>query len=186
MRDEKRRWRSGLGCLNGVCGTAGGRYNGPVHGGRPSGGEHLAMAKEVDVAIGILIENSAQGWRLLITRRPDKAIYGGYWELPGGKLEAGETIAQCLSREFAEEVGLTIAVGRMLPVIAHHYEHGRVRLHPFFCRRTAGEPRNLHVAEHRWVSPEELKNYRFLPANEGLMDVIRQALSSADEASRVL
>jgi 8-oxo-dGTP diphosphatase len=148
--------------------------------------DQLTMPKEVDVAIGILVEPDSHGWRLLITRRPDTAILGGYWEFPGGKLETGETPGECLSREFAEEVGLTIEVGRPLPVIEHRYDHGHIRLHPFFCRRIDGELRNLHVAEHRWIRPGELKDYKFPPANEELMDAIRQMLSGDAATTDIL
>ena len=137
--------------------------------------------KHVDVAIGVLVEKHPQfGWRLLITRRPDQVVLGGFWELPGGKLEKDEATRDCLRREFAEEVGLEIEVGRALPPIEHTYAHGHVRLHPFFCRRVAGEPRNLHVADHRWVTPGELANFHFPPANEPLLDEIREALAAPD------
>jgi len=142
-----------------------------------------ANVKHVDVAIGVLVEKHPElGWRLLITRRPDQVVLGGFWELPGGKLEKGESTRDCLRREFAEEVGLEVEVGRMLPVIEHTYAHGHVRLHPFFCRRVSGEPRNLHVADHRWVRPGELTNFHFPPANEPLLDEIREALASPDAA----
>src|SRR5690242_14698152 len=131
--------------------------------------EPAPARKKIDVALGILVERDANGWRVLITRRPDATVFGGYWELPGGKVEVGESIYECLAREFKEEVGLTIDVGRMLPVIEHRYDHGYVRLHPFFCKRISGEPENLHVAEHRWVRPEELSAYSFPPANIQLM-----------------
>src|SRR5262249_14158942 len=122
------------------------------------------------------------GWRLLITRRPDQVVLGGFWELPGGKLEPGETIHECLLREFAEEVGLAGEVGRVLPGIEDTYAHGHVRLAPFFCRRVAGEPRNLHVADHRWVRPDELGGFRFPPANQALLEEIREALTGPGAA----
>ena len=138
------------------------------------------MAKLVDVAVGVLAEVAAGGWKILITRRPHDAVLGGYWELPGGKLEHGEVARVCLVREFAEEVGLTVEVGAALPKVEHHYEHARVCLHPFFCRRVSGEPRNLAVAEHRWVSPEELASYRFPEANAEIMAHVRYALKQSE------
>ncbi len=132
----------------------------------------------VDVAIGILIEGGENGLRLLITQRPKQAILGGYWELPGGKVEPGETIAACLVREFAEEVGLTIEVSESLPVIEHRYDHGNVRLHPCFCRRVSGAPTNLQVAEHRWATAAELSGYRFPPANAELMVTLARKMNA--------
>ena len=64
----------------------------------------------VDVAVGVLI---APGGEFLLTSRPEGKVYAGYWEFPGGKLEAGETVEQALRRELIEEIGLTI--GAALP-----------------------------------------------------------------------
>ena len=64
----------------------------------------------VDVAVGVLVERDAQGneGRFLLTSRPDGKVYAGYWEFPGGKLEACETVEQALKRELHEELGITI------------------------------------------------------------------------------
>ena len=128
------------------------------------------MKEVIAVAIGVLIEAQCQADRLLVTRRRGNAVLGGFWELPGGKIEAGENAADCLVREFAEELGLTIRVGAALGAIEHRYDHGLVRLHPHVCTRTAGEPRNLEVAEHRWVTAVELDELNFPPANDRLMN----------------
>ena len=63
----------------------------------------------VEVAVGVLIERDAQGResRFLLTSRPQGKVYAGYWEFPGGKLEAGETVEQALRRELHEEIGVT-------------------------------------------------------------------------------
>lgn len=147
----------------------------------------LSPQPPMEVAIGILIEmRGPEGdFRppLLITRRPNQTVLGGYWELPGGKLEPGETVSQCLVREFAEEVGLTIQTGETLPLITHQYEYGQVRLHPCLCTRTNGEPANLQVAEHRWVTADELPQYRFPPANAELMVTIAQRMNQVTTPS---
>jgi 8-oxo-dGTP diphosphatase len=88
----------------------------------------------VDVAVGVLIERDAAGreGRFLLTSRPEGKPYAGYWEFPGGKLEAGESVEQALRRELHEELGITI--GAVLPwqVELVDYPHARVRLH--FCK----------------------------------------------------
>ena len=78
-----------------------------------------------EVAVGILID--AQG-RYLLTSRPEGKVYAGYWEFPGGKLEAGETVEQALRRELQEEIG-PVLVWRNALV---DYPHALVRLH--FCK----------------------------------------------------
>jgi 8-oxo-dGTP diphosphatase len=88
----------------------------------------------VDVAVGVLIERDAAGreGRFLLTSRPAGKVYAGYWEFPGGKLEAGETVEQALRRELHEELGITIEGAHAWHVELMDYPHARVRLH--FCK----------------------------------------------------
>jgi 8-oxo-dGTP diphosphatase len=83
----------------------------------------------VDVAVGVLIDPED---RFLLTSRPEGKVYAGYWEFPGGKLEAGETVEQALRRELIEELGITIGAVQPWKVELVDYEHARVRLH--FCK----------------------------------------------------
>lgn len=135
------------------------------------------MAKLINVAVGVLLKRHEDGWRVLIAKRPATGVLSGYWELPGGKIAPGESPADCLVREFDEELAITVRIGKALTVIEHEYPHGRVRLHAFFCEHQAGEAKDMEVAEHRWVRPNELANYRFPPANEPLTRQIIAALS---------
>ena len=83
----------------------------------------------VDVAVGVLID--PQG-RFLLTSRPEGKVYAGYWEFPGGKLEAGESVEEALRRELIEEIGVVIGAAQPWKVEVFDYEHARVRLH--FCK----------------------------------------------------
>jgi len=83
----------------------------------------------VDVAVGVLIDE--QG-RFLLTSRPPGKVYAGYWEFPGGKLEAGESVEQALRRELHEELGIEIAAALPWQQELVDYPHARVRLH--FCK----------------------------------------------------
>ena len=80
----------------------------------------------VDVAVGVLVR--ADG-AFLLTSRPAGKVYAGYWEFPGGKLEAGESVEQALRRELQEEIGLTIAAAHPWRVELVDYPHSFVRLH---------------------------------------------------------
>jgi len=82
-----------------------------------------------EVAVGVLID--AAGRFLLTTRPPGKA-YAGYWEFPGGKVEAGETVAEALRRELQEEIGVTIGAVHPWREQVVDYPHALVRLH--FCQ----------------------------------------------------
>ena len=85
--------------------------------------------KVVEVAVGVLI--AAEG-QFLMTSRPPGKVYAGYWEFPGGKLEAGETVAQALRRELQEELGITIGEPEPWKIELVDYPHALVRLH--FCK----------------------------------------------------
>jgi 8-oxo-dGTP diphosphatase len=83
----------------------------------------------VDVAVGVLID--ADG-NFLLTSRPEGKVYAGYWEFPGGKLEAGESVEQALRRELHEELGIAIGAAQPWKIELMDYPHARVRLH--FCK----------------------------------------------------
>ena len=92
--------------------------------------------KHTEVAVGILLR--PDGAMLLSTRPPGKP-YEGYWEFPGGKLEAGETVEQALRRELIEELGVTIGAASVWKVTEHDYPHALVRLHWCKVREWTGE-----------------------------------------------
>jgi 8-oxo-dGTP diphosphatase len=83
----------------------------------------------VDVAVGVLIDEAG---RFLLTSRPAGKVYAGYWEFPGGKLEAGESVEAALRRELIEELGIHIGAVQPWKIELMDYEHARVRLH--FCK----------------------------------------------------
>jgi 8-oxo-dGTP diphosphatase len=85
--------------------------------------------RAVDVAVGVLIDAAG---RFLLTSRPAGKVFAGYWEFPGGKLEAGESVQAALRRELHEELGVTIGAAVPWNVTVVDYEHARVRLH--FCK----------------------------------------------------
>ncbi|MDO9405059.1 MAG: NUDIX domain-containing protein [Polaromonas sp.] len=83
----------------------------------------------VDVAVGVLIQPDG---RFLLTSRPPGKVYEGYWEFPGGKLEAGESVEVALRRELIEEIGVTIGAVHPWKVEMVDYPHALVRLN--FCK----------------------------------------------------
>lgn len=82
-----------------------------------------------EVAVGVLIKPDGS---FLLTSRPPGKAYAGYWEFPGGKLEAGETVHQALFRELHEEIGIVVGAFEPWKVELVDYPHALVRLN--FCK----------------------------------------------------
>lgn len=103
--------------------------------------------KPVDVAVGILMKPNGD---VLLGQRPAGKPYEGYWEFPGGKVEAGETILHALKREFVEELGIQILSADPWCGVEHVYPHAHVRLHFYICREWQGEPQSLEGQAFAW------------------------------------
>ncbi len=101
----------------------------------------------VDVAVGVLIRSDGA---FLLSSRPPGKVYAGYWEFPGGKFEAGESVEAALVRELREELGLEVTHCQRWRIELMSYPHARVRLH--FCKvlRWQGEPAPHEAQELAW------------------------------------
>jgi mutator protein MutT len=119
----------------------------------------------VTVAAAII----ARDGRYLIARRKPDSHLGGYWEFPGGKCEAGESLEACLRREVREELDVTISTPIPFHSVRHSYPEKTVELHFFRCSIESGEARARDCAEIRWVDPKDFGRYRFPPADEDIL-----------------
>ena len=111
--------------------------------------------------------------RILIAKRPDHAHQGGLWEFPGGKLEPGEERVVALMRELREELGITVTQARPLIDIHHDYPDKSIRLDVWRVDAFEGEAHGAEGQPIRWVSPEQLGEYRFPQANAPIVSAAR-------------
>jgi 8-oxo-dGTP diphosphatase len=111
----------------------------------------------------------------LVTKRQKGAHLEGYWEFPGGKCDAGESLAACLAREIREELDVDARVGDEVFTTTHAYPERSVELHFFRCE-LYGEPRPQIGQEMRWVRRDELTTLEFLPADAELITILGQPL----------
>ena len=118
-----------------------------------------------------------RGGKILIAQRRSPEHLAGLWEFPGGRVEVGENLRSCLKREIAEELGIRINVGPLFLTVKHDYgEHGSVLLHSFWCMQVSGEPAPSIHADVQWVTPEELSNYRFAPADIPIVERLQKCI----------
>lgn len=110
--------------------------------------------------------------RILICQRPANKGNPLLWEFPGGKREPGESLESCLARECREELGVEIAVGRLLAETTHAYPDITVHLSFFEAQLVSGDVTRREHAALRWVTPQEMGDYPFCPADIPLLDTL--------------
>ncbi len=108
--------------------------------------------------------------KYLIGLRPQGVPLAGMWGFAGGKLEAGESPADCARRECLEETGLDVVIGELYEAVPFDYPHGQLVIH--FLHATPLEPHSAVPERFRWVSAAELADYEFPPANSGLLALL--------------
>jgi 8-oxo-dGTP diphosphatase len=113
--------------------------------------------------------------RFLVTRRQKGTHLEGYWEFPGGKCDACESLAACLARELREELDVDARVGDEVFTTMHAYPERSVELHFFRCE-LFGEPRPQIGQEMRWVRRDELTTLTFPPADAELIEILKRPL----------
>lgn len=121
--------------------------------------------------IGVAVITNQQG-EVLIDRRLSGGAFGGLWEFPGGKIEADETIENCITREIKEELALDIEVGVHLITVNHSYADFQVTLIVHHCHYLGGSPQPLESQEVCWSKIEHLHNFSFPEANYQIIDML--------------
>lgn len=116
--------------------------------------------------VAALIE---RGERFLICQRPAHKARGLLWEFVGGKVEPGETKEQALIRECQEELAVTISVAEVFMEVNHDYPDLNVHLMLFHAAIIEGTPQMLEHNDIRWITPEEIPQYEFCPADETIL-----------------
>ena len=114
------------------------------------------------------------GGRFLICQRPAHKARGLLWEFVGGKVEPGETKAQALIRECREELAITLAVGAVFMDVVHRYPDLTVHLTLLNATIAEGVPQMLEHNDIRWITPEEIGNYDFCPADVEILHKITE------------
>lgn len=107
--------------------------------------------------------------KFLICQRPATKARALMWEFVGGKVEKGETKEEALIRECQEELGITLNVGDIFMEVIHEYPDITIRLTLFNATIKSGTIQMLEHNDIEWITPSEIPNYQFCPADEEIL-----------------
>ena len=110
--------------------------------------------------------------KFMICQRPAHKARGLLWEFVGGKVEPGETKEEALIRECREELAVTLTVNNVFMDVIHEYPDLTVHVSLFNAVIAEVEPQKLEHNDIQWISPSEIPNYEFCPADEEILDTI--------------
>jgi len=110
--------------------------------------------------------------KILITSRPKGKFLSGFYELPGGKLKKNESFIDCIKREIKEEINLQIYDSeiRNLDLITHKYKKTIIIMMVFMINKWKGKIRCNENQKIAWISPYEIRKFKFLPGSQILFD----------------
>lgn len=129
----------------------------------------------VHVAVGV-IENSAG--QVFIAQRHPHQHQGDKWEFPGGKVEAGETVQQALTRELQEECGIEVTDCAPLTVVEHQFDDKRVLLDVWWVLRYQGDACHQEGQKWLWADIAQLDAFQFPDANQPIVDRLMDTLNN--------
>ena len=127
--------------------------------------------KQVTVSGAIIVRDK----KIFATQR-GYGDWKGWWEFPGGKLEAGETPEQCIEREIQEELATEVRAERVLGVVEYDYPEFHLTMHCILCSVVSGELKLLEHEAARWLDRDTLQSVVWLPADQLILDKIEEIL----------
>ena len=134
------------------------------------------MSHVIQVAVGVLIDDKHC---VLLARRLKGTHLAGFWEFPGGKVEAGETVKTALGRELLEELGITVDKTSPLLTVSHDYREKQVLLDVHRVEAWSGEPFGAEGQPIAWVDAPSLSDFQVPDANAEIMTRVAELLNAS-------
>ena len=136
------------------------------------GDNRQGFMKTIEVVAAVIIKDG----KVFATQR-GYGEWKGWWEFPGGKMEPEETPQEALVREIREELEAEVTVGELLNTVEWDYPDFHLTMHCYIC---CLKSESIHLNEHEaaaWLTGETLGSVRWLPADEGLIPIVRDIVS---------
>lgn len=121
--------------------------------------------RQIEVVAAIIFDERG---RIFATQR-GYGDWKDWWEFPGGKIEAGETLQQALKREIHEELDAEIEVNELLKTIDYDYPQFHLTMHCFMCKLTDSHITLLEHEAAKWLASDELQSVKWLPADKDII-----------------
>lgn len=137
--------------------------------------------KQITVSGAIILRTNPQTLQkeIFATQR-GYGDWKGWWEFPGGKLEAGETPQQCIVREIWEELATEVKVEKILGVVDYDYPTFHLTMHCILCSIVSGDLKLLEHEAAKWLNKETLRSVNWLPADQLILPEIEKLLVSKE------
>ena len=133
--------------------------------------------KQVTVSGAVILRtNSETNQKEIFATQRGYGDYKDGWEIPGGKLEPGETPEECIVREIREELATEVREERILGVVDYDYPTFHLTMHCILCTIVSGKLQLLEHEAAKWVNKETLRSVEWLPADRLILDKIEELL----------
>ncbi|MBQ7538644.1 MAG: (deoxy)nucleoside triphosphate pyrophosphohydrolase [Treponema sp.] len=132
--------------------------------------------KTIPVVAALIFRTSTQGSRSVFATQRGYGDWRGFWEFPGGKIESGETPQVALAREIREELATEITVGEKIATIEYDYPTFHLSMQCFVCAVVSGKLELLEHENAAWLTAENHRSVKWLPADELILDKIEMLL----------
>ena len=128
---------------------------------------------EYRMVIGVIRKRN----QLLITKRPENGLLGGFWEFPGGKISNSESAKEACLREIKTEVNLDVAIKQYLTQVKHAYTHFKIVADVFLCNYVSGEISLKNAEDFKWITTGEIEKYPFPKSNHKFIPLLKKVIS---------
>ncbi|MCR5124406.1 MAG: (deoxy)nucleoside triphosphate pyrophosphohydrolase [Treponema sp.] len=133
--------------------------------------------KQITVSAAVILRTNPQTRQkeILSTQR-GYGDWKGWWEIPGGKIEEGETPEECIVREIREELSAEVKAEKEIGVVEYDYPTFHLTMHCILCSVVSGELKLLEHECAKWLTKENMRSVRWLPADELILGKIEELL----------